>query len=141
MTRATKYDAILLASFGGPRGPEDVMPFLENVTRGRGVPRKRLEEVAQHYLELGGESPINEQNRELIAALEAELRERGIDLPIAWCNRNWAPFMSEALQQVHDDGRSMVLGLATSAYSSYSCLLYTSPSPRDRQKSRMPSSA
>ena len=120
MTRATKYDAILLASFGGPRGPEDVMPFLENVTRGRGVPRKRLEEVAQHYLELGGESPINEQNRELIAALEAELRERGIDVPISWGNRNWAPFMSEALQQVHDDGRSMVLGLATSAYSSYS---------------------
>lgn len=120
MTRATKYDAILLASFGGPRGPEDVMPFLENVTRGRGVPRKRLEEVAQHYLELGGKSPINEQNRELIAALEAELRERGIDVPISWGNRNWAPFMSEALQQVHDDGRSMVLGLATSAYSSYS---------------------
>jgi ferrochelatase len=114
------YDAILLASFGGPEGPEDVMPFLENVTRGRGVPRERLEEVSHHYLELGGVSPINEQNKELLAALEAELASRGIDVPIYWGNRNWNPFMSEAVQKIHDDGHRKVLGLATSAYSSYS---------------------
>lgn len=114
------YDAILLASFGGPEGPDDVMPFLENVTRGRGVPRERLEEVSHHYLELGGVSPINEQNTQLLAALRNELASRGLDIPIYWGNRNWNPFMADAVQQIHDDGHATVLGLATSAYSSYS---------------------
>lgn len=113
-------DALLFASFGGPEGPDDVMPFLENVTRGRGVPRERLEEVSHHYLALGGVSPINEQNRALIAALETELAERGVTLPIYWGNRNWAPYMVDAIRQVHADGHREVLALATSAYSSYS---------------------
>jgi len=113
-------EALLFASFGGPEGPDDVMPFLENVTRGRGVPRERLEEVSHHYLALGGVSPINEQNRALIAALESELAERGVKLPIYWGNRNWAPYMVEAIRQIHADGHRNVLTLATSAYSSYS---------------------
>ena len=85
------YDAILLASFGGPEGQDDVIPFLRNVTRGRGIPDERLEEVAHHYRHFGGVSPINAQNRELKAALEAELAARGIALPVYWGNRNWAP--------------------------------------------------
>ena len=85
------YDAILLASFGGPEGQDDVIPFLRNVTRGRGIPDERLEEVAHHYRHFGGVSPINEQNRALKAALEDELARRGIDLPVYWGNRNWAP--------------------------------------------------
>lgn len=113
-------DALLFASFGGPEGPDDVMPFLENVTRGRGVPRERLEEVSHHYLALGGVSPINEQNRALISALETELAERGVTLPIYWGNRNWAPYMVEAIGQIHADGHRDILALATSAYSSYS---------------------
>lgn len=113
-------DAILLASFGGPEGPDDVMPFLENVTRGRGVPRERLEEVSHHYLALGGVSPINEQNRALIDALTQEMNRRGLFVPLYWGNRNWAPFMSEAIEQVRADGHAHVLALATSAYSSYS---------------------
>lgn len=113
-------DAILLASFGGPEGPDEVMPFLERVTAGRGVPRERLEEVAEHYLHLGGVSPINAQNRELLVHLRAELDRRGIDLPLYWGNRNSAPFFADALREAHADGRRDVLALATSAYSSYS---------------------
>lgn len=113
-------DALLLASFGGPEGPDDVMPFLENVTRGRGVPRERLEAVAVHYYELGGVSPINEQNRALIAALEAELAARGIDLPLYWGNRNWDPYFSDTVRRIRDDGHRRVLAVTTSAYSSYS---------------------
>ena len=81
-------DALLLVSFGGPQGPDDVMPFLERVTRGRGVPRERLEAVAHHYLALGGVSPINEQNRHLLRALRTELDARGVELPLYWGNRN-----------------------------------------------------
>ena len=85
------YNAVLLAGFGGPEGPDDVMPFLRNVTRGRGIPEERLVEVSHHYQALGGASPINQQNRLLREALEAELARRGITLPVLWGNRNWAP--------------------------------------------------
>ena len=114
------FDAILVVSFGGPEGPDDVMPFLENVTRGRGVPRERLLDVAHHYELFGGVSPINEQNRALIAALEPELRSHGIDLPIYFGNRNWQPFIAEAMTQMRDDGVRNALAFLTSAYSSYS---------------------
>ena len=114
------YDSLLLASFGGPEGPDEVMPFLERVTAGRGVPRERLEEVSHHYLALGGVSPINAQNRELLAALRAELDARGIDLPLYWGNRNSAPFFTDTLREIADAGHGRVLAVATSAYSSYS---------------------
>jgi ferrochelatase len=116
----TTYDAFLLASFGGPEGPDDVMPFLENVTRGRGIPRERLEAVSHHYMALGGVSPINQQNRDLIVALREEFDRRGIDLPIYWGNRNWDPFLTPEVERLHADGHRRVLALATSAYSSYS---------------------
>jgi ferrochelatase len=116
----TAYDAILLASFGGPEGQDDVIPFLRNVTRGRGIPDERLEEVAHHYRAFGGVSPINDQNRELKAALEAELARRGIDLPVLWGNRNWAPYLKEALVEANDRGFAKLLAIGTSAYSSYS---------------------
>jgi len=116
----TKYDAFLLASFGGPEGPDDVMPFLENVTRGRGIPRERLEAVSHHYMALGGVSPINQQNRDLIEVLRAEFDRRGINLPIYWGNRNWGPFLTPEMERMHADGHRRVLALATSAYSSYS---------------------
>jgi protoporphyrin/coproporphyrin ferrochelatase len=114
------FDAILLVSFGGPEGLDDVMPFLENVTRGRGVPRERLLEVAHHYERFGGVSPINDQNRALIAALEPELRAAGVDLPIYFGNRNWHPFLADTMRQMRDDGVRRALALFTSAFSSYS---------------------
>ncbi|HEU5082412.1 MAG TPA: ferrochelatase [Acidimicrobiales bacterium] len=114
------YDAILLLSFGGPEGPDDVVPFLENVTRGRGVPRERLEEVAQQYLRFGGRSPINDQNRALLGALRAELDRRGHDLPLHWGNRNWAPYVEDVVDELTDAGHRRVLAVSTSAYSSYS---------------------
>jgi ferrochelatase len=114
------YDAVILAGFGGPEGQEDVIPFLRNVTRGRGIPDERLEEVAHHYRHFGGVSPINAQNRALKAALEAELAERGVDLPVYWGNRNWDPYLADALREAHGAGHRTLLGLATSAYSSYS---------------------
>jgi ferrochelatase len=114
------YDAIVLAGFGGPEGQDDVIPFLRNVTRGRGIPDERLEEVAHHYRHFGGVSPINEQNRRLKAALEAELASRGIDLPVIWGNRNWDPYLTDALREARERGFGTLLGLATSAYSSYS---------------------
>jgi ferrochelatase len=117
---AQTYDAILLAGFGGPEGQDDVIPFLRNVTRGRGIPDERLEEVAHHYRHFGGVSPINAQNRALKAALEAELAARGIDLPVYWGNRNWQPYLSEAVRQAADAGRTRLLAFATSAYSSFS---------------------
>jgi ferrochelatase len=120
VTEPTAYDAILLASFGGPEGQDDVIPFLRNVTRGRGIPEERLEEVAHHYRAFGGISPINDQNRELKAALEAELARRGIDLPVLWGNRNWAPYLTEALGQANERGFTKLLAIGTSAYSSYS---------------------
>ena len=115
-----EYDAVLLAGFGGPEGPDDVMPFLRNVTRGRGIPDERLVEVSHHYQALDGISPINEQNRQLRAALQAELASRGVDLPVLWGNRNWAPFIADVVTKAAEDGQVRLLGLATSAYSSYS---------------------
>ncbi|MDF1477818.1 ferrochelatase [Leifsonia sp. H3M29-4] len=114
------YDAILLASFGGPEGQDDVIPFLRNVTRGRGIPEERLEEVAHHYRAFGGVSPINDQNRELKAALEAELARRGIDLPVLWGNRNWSPYLRDALTEANERGFTKLIAIGTSAYSSYS---------------------
>jgi ferrochelatase len=115
-----EFDAILLLSFGGPEGMDDVLPFLENVTRGRGVPRERLEEVAHHYERFGGVSPINEQNRALIAALKLELRARGIELPVYFGNRNWHPLLPDVMRAMRDDGVRRALAVFTSAYSSYS---------------------
>lgn len=114
------YDALLVLSFGGPEGRDDVIPFLENVTRGRNVPRNRLEEVAEHYFHFGGQSPINAQNRALIAALEAELADHGIDLPIYFGNRNWHPFVQETIARMRDDGVRNALVFVTSAFSSWS---------------------
>lgn len=114
------YDAILLAGFGGPEGQDDVIPFLRNVTSGRGIPDERLEEVAHHYRHFGGTSPINQQNRELKAALEAELAARGLDLPVLWGNRNWDPYLNDALAEAEERGFTKLIAIATSAYSSYS---------------------
>jgi ferrochelatase len=115
-----EYDAFLLVSFGGPEGPDDVMPFLENVTRGRGVPPERLAEVAEHYRHFGGVSPINAQNRELLAALAEELPRAGIDAPLYWGNRNWDPYLTKTVAQMRDDGIRSAIGFVTSAYGSYS---------------------
>jgi ferrochelatase len=114
------YDSILLISFGGPERTEDVMPFLENVTRGRNIPPERLLEVAEHYYHFGGVSPINDQCRDLISALKPELDKHEIRLPIYWGNRNWHPFLADTLRQMKNDGMKHALGLVTSAYSSYS---------------------
>ncbi len=118
--RRPGYDAVLLAGFGGPEGPDDVMPFLRNVTRGRGIPEERLVEVSHHYQALGGSSPINEQNRLLRTTLQAELERRGVTVPVLWGNRNWAPYLADVVSAAHRDGQVRLLGLATSAYSSYS---------------------
>ncbi|MGZ4595071.1 MAG: ferrochelatase, partial [Actinomycetes bacterium] len=114
------YDGILLLSFGGPEKPEDVLPFLRTVTAGRGIPDARLEEVGQHYYGFGGRSPINDQNRALLAALRAELDRRGIDTPLVWGNRNFAPFTVEALTEAAERGMTRLVTVVTSAYSSYS---------------------
>ena len=114
------YDAVLLVSFGGPDGPDDVMPFLENVLRGRNVPRERMLEVAEHYHHFGGKSPINEQNLALLAALREELDLRGPHLPVYWGNRNWHPLLTDTLRQMADDGVRRAVAFVTSAYSSYS---------------------
>ena len=112
--------ALLVLGFGGPEGPDDVLPFLRNVTRGRGIPDERLEEVAQHYYHFEGVSPINAQNRALIEALRVEFDEHGIALPIYWGNRNWRPFVADAVRQMRDDGIESALVFATSATASYS---------------------
>lgn len=114
------YDAILLAAFGGPEGPEDVIPFLERVTAGRGIPRERLAEVGTHYSTMGGVSPINEQSRNLLTAIRTELTRREIEVPVYWGNRNSKPFFADVLKSMHEDGHRHVLALATSAYASYS---------------------
>jgi len=114
------YDAILLVSFGGPDRPEDVFPFLENVTRGRGIPRERLEQVSAQYHLFGGKSPINDQCRALVAALEPRLSEIGIDLPVYWGNRNWTPMLTDTVQEMTNDGIRHALAFVTSATSSYS---------------------
>ena len=114
-------DALLLVSFGGPEQPDDVVPFLQNVTRGRGIPAERLEEVGRHYRDVfGGVSPINAQARALKAALERELVDRGPDLPVYWGNRNWHPFLTETLTTMRGDGVRHALAVVTSAYPSYS---------------------
>ena len=127
------YDAVLLLSFGGPEGPDDVVPFLENVTRGRNIPRERLREVGQHYFLFGGVSPINAACRSLIAALERELGAHGPRLPIYWGNRNWHPMLEDTVRRMADDGIRRVVAVATSAYSSYSaCRQYLEDIERAR---------
>ena len=116
----TTYDAVLLTSFGGPEGQDDVLPFLRNVTRGRGIPDERLEEVAHHYRAFGGISPINAQNRALQAALQAEIDARGLGLPVLWGNRNWDPYLADTLREASAAGHRHLLAVVTSAYSSYS---------------------
>jgi protoporphyrin/coproporphyrin ferrochelatase len=114
------YDAILIVSFGGPESRDEVIPFLENVLRGRNVPRERMLAVAEHYYHFEGKSPINQQIRELIAALEVEFKDHGINLPIYWGNRNWHPMLADTLRQMAQDGIKRAIGFVTSAYSSYS---------------------
>ncbi|WP_299539943.1 ferrochelatase [uncultured Streptomyces sp.] len=114
------YDALLLLSFGGPEGPDDVVPFLRNVTRGRGIPEERLKEVGQHYFLFGGVSPINAQNRDLLGTLRADFAEHGLDVPVYWGNRNWAPYLTDTLREMVRDGHRRIAVLATSAYASYS---------------------
>jgi protoporphyrin/coproporphyrin ferrochelatase len=114
------YDALLLLSFGGPEGPDDVLPFLRNVTRGRGIPDERLASVAEHYRRFGGVSPINALNRALLAAIEQDFAEHGIDLRLYWGNRNWHPFVGDTVRQMREDGVRRALVFTTSATSSYS---------------------
>jgi len=117
---ATSFDALLVVSFGGPEGMEDVIPFLENVLRGRNVPRERMLKVAHHYEMFGGVSPINQENRNLIEALRVELSQHGPAMPIYWGNRNWHPLLPDTLRQMASDGVKNALAFVTSAYSSYS---------------------
>lgn len=120
MSELPPYDSFLLVSFGGPEGQDDVMPFLENVLRGKNVPRERMLEVAEHYKHFGGVSPINEQNRQLIAALQKRFDANGIDLPIYWGNRNWDPYFADTLRQMKADGKKRSLAFFTSMFSCYS---------------------
>lgn len=117
---AREYDAILFMSFGGPEKPKDVVPFLENVTRGRGIPRERLVEVGEHYYQFDGKSPINEQNLTLIEALKEELSENSIDLPVYFGNRNWYPFITDTMQDMKNDGVKRAIAFFTSGFSCYS---------------------
>lgn len=129
------YDALLIVSFGGPEGMDEVRPFLENVLRGKNVPRQRMLEVAQHYKEFGGVSPINEQNRRLIAALEGELQIHGPRLPIFWGNRNWHPLLADTLKEMSEQGVKRALAFVTSAYGSYSsCRQYLEDIERARRQ-------
>ncbi len=114
------YDAVLVVSYGGPEGLDDVLPFLENATRGRQVPRARLLEVAEHYSHFGGVSPINAQNRALVAALKRELATHGLPLPVYLGNRNWHPYLADTLRQMRRDGVHRAIALVTSAFSCYS---------------------
>jgi protoporphyrin/coproporphyrin ferrochelatase len=131
--RTAPYDAVVVVSFGGPEGPDDVLPFLENVTRGRGVPAERLREVAEQYRLSDGVSPINAQNRALVEALRTELDAHGIDLPVYWGNRNWHPFLTDTVATMATDGVTRALAFVTSAYSSYSgCRQYRDDIERAR---------
>ncbi len=116
----SEYDAILVVSFGGPEQPDDVIPFLENVLRGRNVPRERMMAVAEHYYHFGGKSPINDQNRALIAGLQNLLTADGPHLPVYWGNRNWHPMLADTLRRMRADGVRRAIAFFTSAYSSYS---------------------
>lgn len=118
--RPSRYDAVLLVSFGGPDGPDDVIPFLENVLRGRNVPRERMLEVAEHYQHFGGKSPINEQNIALLATLRAELARSGPHLPVYWGNRNWHPLLTDTLREMADAGVQRAIAFVTSGFSCYS---------------------
>ncbi len=120
MSSPEPYDAFLLVSFGGPEKPDDVVPFLRNVTAGKDIPDARLEEVGQHYYEFGGRSPINDQNRALLAAIEGDFEASGIDLPVYWGNRNWDPYLTDTVTRMRTDGVTRAAALLTSAYSSYS---------------------
>lgn len=134
MSTPEAYDALLILSFGGPEKPADVMPFLENVTRGRNVPRERLEQVAEQYHRFGGVSPINATNRTLIAHLQASFARDGLALPIYWGNRNWQPLLEDTVRRMAADGVRRALAFATSAYSSYSsCRQYLEDIDRARQ--------
>lgn len=127
------FDALLLLSFGGPEGPEQVMPFLENVTRGRGIPRERLASVAEHYLHFGGVSPINGINRDLITSIEAELARRGADIPVYFGNRNWHPFVEDTVAHMRDNGIRRAAVFSTSAWGGYSgCTQYQEDIARAR---------
>jgi protoporphyrin/coproporphyrin ferrochelatase len=127
------YDAFLLVSFGGPEGPEEVMPFLENVTRGRGVPPERLASVAEHYYAVGGVSPISQQCRDLLDAIRAGLSASGLSMPVYWGNRNWTPYLTDTVRTMADDGIRRAVALVTSAYSSYSgCRQYLDDIERAR---------
>ena len=127
------YDAFLLVSFGGPEGPDDVMPFLQNVTRGRGVPPERLASVAEHYYAVGGVSPINQQCRDLLAAIRAAFPASGLALPVYWGNRNWTPYLTDTVRTMTADGVRRAVALVTSAYSSYSsCRQYLEDIERAR---------
>jgi len=117
---ASPYDALLLVSFGGPEKSDDVLPFLEKVTGGRGVPPERLAEVAEHYERVGGRSPINDLNRALLAAIEADLADASVELPVYWGNRNWDPLLADAARQMAADGVRRAAVFVTSAYASYS---------------------
>lgn len=127
-------DALLLLSFGGPEGPEQVRPFLENVTRGRGVPPERLDDVAEHYLHFGGVSPINGINRELVEQIRAELKDRDTELPVYFGNRNWEPYVEDAVATMRDDGIRRAAVFTTSAWAGYSgCTQYLEDIARARR--------
>jgi ferrochelatase len=129
------FDAILIVGFGGPEKPEDVMPFLENVTRGRNIPRERLEEVAEHYHHFGGVSPINAQVRALMDALGPELRRHGVTLPVYWGNRNWSPMLTDTMREMSGAGVKKALAVVLAAYSSYSsCRQYREDIGRARDE-------
>jgi len=129
------YDAFLLVSFGGPEGPADVIPFLRNVTAGRNVPAERLEQVAEHYYQFGGISPINQQCRDLISAIEKDFAARGIALPVYWGNRNWEPYLADTIADMAAAGVGRALAFVTSAYSSFSsCRQYLGDIETARQK-------
>jgi ferrochelatase len=133
------FDALLVVSFGGPERHEDVLPFLENVLRGKNVPRERMLEVAEHYYHFDGRSPINEQNRELIAALEREFQSHGVAMPVYWGNRNWHPLLAETLKQMQADGVRRAAALVTSAFGSHSgCRQYREDIARAQQELSQP---
>jgi hypothetical protein len=131
----SRYDAVIVVSFGGPEGPDDVMPFLQRVLQGRAVPPERLREVAGHYHRFGGVSPINAHNRALVEALNKELRGAGLDLPVYWGNRNWHPLLADEVRRMAGDGVRRALAFVTSAYASYSgCRRYLEDLDRARQE-------